>query len=230
MIKILNKACQVLAAVAGIATLVFFFFTFGKFVMADGTVVTGSGFQVALGTELAEGIEIAKSSKILFNIIMTILAVATAIFTFFSKSKVLKYVSAAFSATVAIFMLVVALGVPYDFIDTRFVDDSLKATVTYSVFVLLTSIAMFVATFAQIGHFLLDDYIEVCQSKGAKKPLLKRIWRFFKDYKSETKKIVWPGIKEVLKNTGIVLVMFVVIGIIIWVVDLGLGELLKLIW
>ncbi|MBE6729101.1 MAG: preprotein translocase subunit SecE [Ruminococcaceae bacterium] len=89
---------------------------------------------------------------------------------------------------------------------------------------------MFVSTAAGVGHFLLSDYIDVLQSKGAKKPLLKRIWQFFKDYKSETKKIVWPGFKEVLKNTGIVLVMFVAIGIVIWLVDFGLSSLLKLIW
>jgi len=227
MIKFFNKACQVLAAVAGLATLVFFFFSFVKFNMADGQVVPASAFQIGFGTEVHDGLEIAKSSKILFNILMTAFALVTAVITFFSKSRTLKYVSTAASAIVAIFMLVVALSNPAGFIDVR--PFSVKF-VEYTSFVLLTSITMFVSTAAGVGHFLLSDYIDVLQSKGAKKPLLKRIWQFFKDYKSETKKIVWPGFKEVLKNTGIVLVMFVAIGIVIWLVDFGLSSLLKLIW
>ncbi|MBR2042856.1 MAG: preprotein translocase subunit SecE [Clostridia bacterium] len=89
---------------------------------------------------------------------------------------------------------------------------------------------MFAALIASVAFILISDHIEVLASKGAKKPLLKRILHFFKDYKSECKKIVWPGIKEVLKNTGIVLVMFVVIGAIIWLVDFGLSQLLGIIW
>ena len=227
MIKVVNKACQVLAALAGIAALVFFFFTFVKYNMADGTTVGASGFQIAFGTELYNGLDVAKSSKILFNILLTILSAATAIFTFFSKSQGLKYFNAAISAVVAVFMLVVALGEPYKFVDARPFDVN---SLVYGSVVIFIAIAMFVATFASVGHILVSDYIAVLESKGAKKPLLKRIWQFFKDYKSETKKIVWPGIKDVLKNTGIVLVMFVVIGAIIWIVDLGLGSLLKAIW
>lgn len=227
MIKVFNKACQVLAVIAGLATVVFFFLNFVKYNMADGNVVNASAFQIGFGTELYNDLDVAKSAKILFNIIITVFALATAAATFFSKSRVLKYVSTAASAVVAIFMLVVALGEPAAFVDARPFSVS---SIEYTSFVLLSSIAMFVATAAGVGHFLLSDYIDVLQSKGAKKPLLKRIWQFFKDYKSETKKIVWPGFKEVLKNTGIVLIMFVAIGIVIWLVDFGLSSLLKLIW
>ncbi|MEE0946029.1 MAG: preprotein translocase subunit SecE [Acutalibacteraceae bacterium] len=227
MIKVINKACQILAAVAGLAALVFFFFTFVKFNMADGNTVDASGFQIAFGSELYAGLKVAKSAKILFNIVLTILSVATAIFTFFSKSQKLKYFNAGISAVVAVFMLVVALSNPYKFVDVRPFD---VTNLVYGGVVLFIAIAMFVATFAEVAHFLLSDYIEVLASKGAKKPLLKRIWQFFKDYKSETKKIVWPGLKEVVKNTGIVLIMFLVIGAIVWLVDLGLGSLLRAIW
>lgn len=51
--------------------------------------------------------------------------------------------------------------------------------------------------------------------------------RFFKDFKAENKKIVWPDFKTVIKNTGVVIVSIIVIGIGIWVVDFGLTQGLK---
>ena len=80
-----------------------------------------------------------------------------------------------------------------------------------------------------VAYLLLDDYLEVLASKGEKLTIPKRIVRFFRDYKSEVKKIVWPGIKDVMKNTVIVLVMCLLVGALIWIVDFGLGELLSLI-
>ncbi|MBO4433782.1 MAG: preprotein translocase subunit SecE [Clostridia bacterium] len=75
----------------------------------------------------------------------------------------------------------------------------------------------------------MDDYLEAKASKGAKKTIFARVIAFFKDYKSEVKKIVWPGIKDVLKNTLIVLVMCLVVGAFIWLLDFGLGKLLEVI-
>ena len=53
----------------------------------------------------------------------------------------------------------------------------------------------------------------------------KAIAKFFKDLRGETKKIVWPGAKEVIKSTGVVLLAVLVIGAGIWLVDwlLSLG-------
>ncbi len=50
---------------------------------------------------------------------------------------------------------------------------------------------------------------------------------FFKDLKGETKKIVWPGRKMVIKSTGIVLLAILVIGAGIWVIDFALSGALK---
>ncbi len=47
-----------------------------------------------------------------------------------------------------------------------------------------------------------------------------RFGRFFKEVKSEIKKIVWPAKHQVIKNTLIVLAAVVVIGVVIWVLDL----------
>lgn len=60
----------------------------------------------------------------------------------------------------------------------------------------------------------------------------KAIAKFFKDLKGETKKIVWPGAKLVLKNTGIVLAVVLVVGIVIWAIDFacsaGLGAIFSI--
>ena len=52
-----------------------------------------------------------------------------------------------------------------------------------------------------------------------------KIKKFFKDYKSEMKKIVWPTRPQVIKNTGVVLVAIIFVAAIVGVLDLlfGLG-------
>ena len=42
---------------------------------------------------------------------------------------------------------------------------------------------------------------------------------FFKGYKSELKKIVWPSWKTILKNTGIVVTFIIILGLFIYAVD-----------
>ncbi|MDR2525828.1 MAG: preprotein translocase subunit SecE [Oscillospiraceae bacterium] len=46
--------------------------------------------------------------------------------------------------------------------------------------------------------------------------------KFWKDFRGELKKIVWPDGRTVLKNTGIVLATVLVVGVLIWVLDFGL--------
>ena len=56
-------------------------------------------------------------------------------------------------------------------------------------------------------------------SKFSPKNIGKGITRFFKDLRGETKKIVWPGFKMVVKSTGVVLATIIVLGVGIWLVD-----------
>ena len=42
---------------------------------------------------------------------------------------------------------------------------------------------------------------------------------WFREMKSELKKVVWPDKKTVVKNTGIVLGCSAAIGLCIWVID-----------
>ena len=51
---------------------------------------------------------------------------------------------------------------------------------------------------------------------------------FFKDSKSELKKVVWPTQRTILKNTGIVLGMIFVVGIFVALLDMGLLKALSM--
>ncbi|MBQ8768806.1 MAG: preprotein translocase subunit SecE [Oscillospiraceae bacterium] len=52
---------------------------------------------------------------------------------------------------------------------------------------------------------------------------LKRAWgsvcRYFRELKSELKKVVWSTPKQVAKNTLIVIACVIVVGLFIWVFD-----------
>lgn len=50
--------------------------------------------------------------------------------------------------------------------------------------------------------------------------------KFFNEFKAELKKIVWPDVKSVFKNTGIVLTSIIICGIFVGLLDLGLARLL----
>lgn len=61
-------------------------------------------------------------------------------------------------------------------------------------------------------------------AEASKKPNIfvragSRIKRFFRELKSELKKVVWPTKKQVINNTLIVLLCVLVVGVFIWVFD-----------
>lgn len=55
--------------------------------------------------------------------------------------------------------------------------------------------------------------------KPKKEGFAKKAGRFFREIRSEFKKIVWPSKKQVLNNTAVVLVFMVVCAIVIWLLD-----------
>ena len=73
-------------------------------------------------------------------------------------------------------------------------------------------------------------------AEAKKKNWFARAWggicRYFRELKSELKKVVWPTPKQVLKNTLIVAACVLVVCVFIYLFDslanLGLRELLKL--
>ena len=54
-------------------------------------------------------------------------------------------------------------------------------------------------------------------AEEVKKKRNRGLW--FREMKSELKKVIWPNKKTVMKNTGTVLLCSVVIGACIWIFD-----------
>ena len=73
-------------------------------------------------------------------------------------------------------------------------------------------------------------------AEAKKKNWFARAWsgicRYFRELRSELKKVVWPTAKQVLKNTLVVAICVLIVGLFIFafdkLADLGIGELLKL--
>jgi preprotein translocase subunit SecE len=66
--------------------------------------------------------------------------------------------------------------------------------------------------------------------KDGKKSGGKRFVRFFKDLKSEVKKVVWPTKKQVRNNTLVVLGFMAVAAVFLWILDGILGVVVRLIF
>lgn len=64
------------------------------------------------------------------------------------------------------------------------------------------------------------------KSKNAKGRFLK----FFRDIKSELKKVIWPTKTQLINNTITVLVICLILGAFIWGLDYGLNLLRRLIY
>ena len=54
----------------------------------------------------------------------------------------------------------------------------------------------------------------------------KKVVRFFKEIKTELKKVVWPTRKQLVNYTITVLFTCLVVGAIIWIVDFGLAKII----
>lgn len=227
--KVISKACQVIALLGAVAAFVLFFTDFADIVTKAGsTSLTGATMAFA-GKNALAGAKMAHSTDILFCCILTIASVIFGGFGFkFKGSRVAQLI---FSAVPAVYMLVVACSAPSLFVDTRPLADITSVTYSESIVfttVLLVSIALFVSAVGIAANILLDDYIKVRESKGAL-TILGKVKHFLLDYKSEVKKIVWLGPKAVVKNTIIVIIVCVLFGAFVWLLDLGLSALMDLI-
>ena len=52
-----------------------------------------------------------------------------------------------------------------------------------------------------------------------------RISKWFREMRSELKKVVWPSKKQVLQNTLVVLLCVLAVGVFVWIFD-AIGSLL----
>ena len=66
-----------------------------------------------------------------------------------------------------------------------------------------------------------------------KLPFGKRVSKWFREMRSETKKVIWPTPKQVVNNTGVALGMMIVSAIVLWGFDtlakLGVQTLIDLV-
>lgn len=57
----------------------------------------------------------------------------------------------------------------------------------------------------------------------------KRTAAFFRDARTEVRKVIWPSREETVKTTGTVFVIVLIVGIMLWLFDMLLSYLFKLI-
>ena len=76
-------------------------------------------------------------------------------------------------------------------------------------------------------------------AKGEKKPvkngffakvaqLPKKFWASIQKTWAELKKVTWPGRKDLINATGVVLIFMVLMAVVIGLLDLGASELISL--
>ncbi len=69
----------------------------------------------------------------------------------------------------------------------------------------------------------------MAEAKAEKKPnFFKKVAAYFRDLRSEFKKVTWPSKKQVFNNTLVVLVTIVLAGIVVWGLDSLFSFLIKL--
>jgi preprotein translocase subunit SecE len=56
----------------------------------------------------------------------------------------------------------------------------------------------------------------------------KRVWEFVSDAKIEVRKVVWPSRQETVQTTLIVFVMVLIMGVVLWLFDMLLGTILRI--
>jgi len=55
----------------------------------------------------------------------------------------------------------------------------------------------------------------------------RRVWNFGLDARTEVRKVVWPTRQETWQTTLIVFAMVLVMAIVLWLVDMGLMEIVR---
>ncbi len=65
-------------------------------------------------------------------------------------------------------------------------------------------------------------------AETTKKSFFSRMSKFFKETKSELKKVTWPEKSAVKKNTGIVIVFIILVAIFLFICDSAFSALSRL--
>lgn len=67
------------------------------------------------------------------------------------------------------------------------------------------------------------------KAKGAVKGFFARIAKFFRDTKSELKKVVWPSKQDTRNNTVVVITVVAITAVVLLVLDTAFGGVMRLI-
>jgi preprotein translocase subunit SecE len=57
--------------------------------------------------------------------------------------------------------------------------------------------------------------------------MFKKLFQFFKEMKTELTRVTWPGRKEVINSTIVVLTTVFLISLFLWVVDIALQKFIS---
>lgn len=55
-----------------------------------------------------------------------------------------------------------------------------------------------------------------------------KVSTYFRGVRAEMKKVIWPSKKELFNYTGVVILISAIISIIVYILDIGIHEILKL--
>jgi|GEM_PF-150631 len=195
--------------------------------------VSVSALELAFGSDVSDVLGYAQEDTIItfrsgWYMISFLLAAMTAVFVVLGFKSMGSYGAAVITGLInSIIVLVIAVSSPTAYADFGRLHAH-EADLTWVRFLLLGLTVGSVVVTAVAA--LIKDRVLVAGSNGARITIPQRVIRFFREYKSEIKKIVWPTPKNVLKNTLVVLAVCAVVLLIVWLVDLGMGELFNLVF
>jgi len=59
---------------------------------------------------------------------------------------------------------------------------------------------------------------------------MKKVLQFFTESKAELKKVVWPKKDEVIKSTGVVIIVVILISVFLFISDLSIEFIMDFFW
>lgn len=222
--KFVSISLRVLAVVLAVATVAAFFCPFVEVANVSNQGVL-NGLECAIGTDLTDtfGVSTYKGTWILGSLVLTVITAAFMIVSLFAKKKGWDAMAVITGLLNTILLLVFICNGPSAYVDIR----PIVATSMAYQWGMIVAVAAGIATWVMcIVAILVKDAV-VCKETG-ELTIPKKVFKFLREYKSELKKVVWPGPRSVVKNTLVVLGVCAAALLLIWLVDLGLGELFDL--
>ncbi len=72
-----------------------------------------------------------------------------------------------------------------------------------------------------------EKQVKTAKTKKAKLPMGQRIAKWFRDYKSEFKKINWPTWRFTQSQAVVVIICMIIIGAVVFVLDTGFNAIFQ---